>query len=1578
MKLEVKENTTSNNYELIFSELPPSNLIKVLRVLGFVKSSFGGNIYTIAKFAVYHSFIDSLENTINSGKSWEEVTDYPVFAPTKDSIYKKLFTTVTIYYKEDDVVKEQEYIVFELYHKTISSLIREYGRQTYGDSYEDSQISHKKLKRLARSLLDSNHVIDRKSVTTTKTDDSSKNDNGESTEAPPEPAPIQEVQTAKVDKANIKPITDSEDIEDQAHSFIKTQLTILISIMEQDELGVYEILAEIIDEMVKDFREAEQFETDTLVKKSLIKSINKYKTSLKDLMPFERGYVRGMMNELLLLLDDTNEVQEVSKGALSIKRCIWVYDKLIDNVLVPINAEEPFASGTTSSINKEEIWKAFPKLRTITKDTLDSVSALELFYLAQFTDTDKFGIQVTHDMIEDQLKKRGLKMLEQLGFPTDLKYPYVNIRLGYFDIAPLENFIGSNSKSFQLKSMLLKKRPLVDIEKGLAHIDVSIQKLESVLEDFKEIALPKIDEKAVIADVYNRLGVDLYWLKKSRYTVYTYLNENNSNSENSKEAQPFKHIQISDEDVQYGILHGRVLSDIEKLKFEIIRQKDRSQKSFLENQLADSVEEFKNDDRIRLSTYSSILNKLIVELKKMQLLSSDEVRKIALKKLINTLTSWLKHLQKNECDFLLGVLNYFSLLLEDTTLKIEREKGTLSIKQIIYANDLVIKNVLVPTKATPPFTSGAFKDSDVASDIKFFHKHLLEIKQENLHEVSALDLFYLVQLENPQSVGISIEAEAIEKEWERRGVSGFDALGFPTDLKYPYISLEKGYIDIQPLEHFLLQSKEKNGSHSFWYALRHSRPIADITQMLTNIDAFLDFTADKKEECEETDFKASKNKQAELDCYGMLLTIKNIEYSKQVILDYVKNNKSLPPTPLETVDNSAVNSPIYHTLQEVISELITLEDDLLGEEETIIATTIHDLEVASEISEEAALLEKLGIAIASYKNWVTDISPEIRDKSARLINRLIAYTDGQAIPIVSEKEILVIAKDIKTHDKIIENVLVPKNAKEPFQSGNVYIDKAKELKKNFPHLYDIKTDELHKASALELFQLSQLPHPNNYGMQVYRSDLLQEWENRGVDAFHKLGFPTNMNYPYVNIHTGYRSVTTLGNALENSFEPEKHRLKWWAVVEHGRPIASPSKGIVIIDNLISELFTELQQHINPKTKRPKTNAKDKEAYHDLSFKIARLKLSRKVITDYMSTQVETVEETEETQATTKEDYIDRVVATMHLAYGKGKRLSKKKIEDLLEQTGAPSLGALWEAVELSWLLWYKMIYNEPMSFEARLSKMIVFWNTIQPTYAYSDSSKELYKQYSTPCPIGAIISQYTGMDNADTFFEPSAGNGLLLVGANPKKTHVNEIDVSRKKSLEFQQFSKITTDNAAQPFSKEMENAFDVVVTNPPFAKWEDTRFDKQHIVKKYFHNSRGLHFHLRLEHLMSGLALQTMKDHGRCAIIIMGHVYFDQEGFIAKYRPFFNWLYRYYYVDAILNLNSFKLYNKQGAVAKTMLILIGGRKATGEGVAPKQKDAPDLDRVIDTFEDLWAAVKTHIKPTIQTIIKQLKIAKKA
>jgi hypothetical protein len=110
----------------------------------------------------------------------------------------------------------------------------------------------------------------------------------------------------------------------------------------------------------------------------------------------------------------------------------------------------------------------------------------------------------------------------------------------------------------------------------------------------------------------------------------------------------------------------------------------------------------------------------------------------------------------------------------------------------------------------------------------------------------------------------------------------------------------------------------------------------------------------------------------------------------------------------------------------------------------------------------------------------------------------------------------------------------------------------------------------------------------------------------------------------------------------------------------------------------------------------------------------------------------------------------------------------------------------------------------------------------------------------------------------------------------------------------------------------------------------------------------------------MAIIALDTMKDTGKSAIIVGGHLRFDERGRImaGKDRIFFNYLYHHYHVEDVIPIDGKKLYSRQGTAFDTSLILINGRKATKSGVAPLFDSNRDT-RVV-TFNDLFNRVMNH------------------
>lgn len=211
-----------------------------------------------------------------------------------------------------------------------------------------------------------------------------------------------------------------------------------------------------------------------------------------------------------------------------------------------------------------------------------------------------------------------------------------------------------------------------------------------------------------------------------------------------------------------------------------------------------------------------------------------------------------------------------------------------------------------------------------------------------------------------------------------------------------------------------------------------------------------------------------------------------------------------------------------------------------------------------------------------------------------------------------------IAEDLKTGDTFLPNVLVPAGTTEPFLSHNFQLfDMKSILKTNFPHLLKINEKNLSKASALEMFELVQMAHPTDYGIDVSRMKMLEEWEKRGRELFEELGFPTDNIYPYINIYLGYESIEPLGEILSDN---NKEGNEWWAVAEHCRPIADAGKALEIIQHQIQKQKNEKKGLINPKTNKPKLEYK--QLAQDIDHTVENLEDSREVIQHYIDNPLE--------------------------------------------------------------------------------------------------------------------------------------------------------------------------------------------------------------------------------------------------------------------------------------------------------------------------------------------------------------------
>lgn len=301
--------------------------------------------------------------------------------------------------------------------------------------------------------------------------------------------------------------------------------------------------------------------------------------------------------------------------------------------------------------------------------------------------------------------------------------------------------------------------------------------------------------------------------------------------------------------------------------------------------------------------------------------------------------------------------------------------------------------------------------------------------------------------------------------------------------------------------------------------------------------------------------------------------------------------------------------------------------------------------------------------------------------------------------------------------------------------------------------------------------------------------------------------------------------------------------------------------------------------------------------------------------------------------------------------------NKLTVEKLASSFGITDKNLVKELTELAIVNEARTLAHSDKSVADRYADIVDLYKS-QVNLSHRTSQSVLLQQYSTPAPIGYLMGVYCGIDKPGKYLEPSAGNGLLTIAADPQNFYVNEIDSVRLDNLKTQGFMAYSQQDATQPLrliaAPAPQRQFDAVLTNPPFGKLDmDVKIDGYPIKD--------------LDHLMTIRALDTMKDSGRAAIIVGGHTTWDEEGRVrqGKNRIFLNYLNRYYNVLDVILIDGHALYSRQGTAFDTRMILIDGRKEIPVGVAPL-KSAQDT--VVTTFDELYNRVmrfvNTQITPT--------------
>jgi len=282
------------------------------------------------------------------------------------------------------------------------------------------------------------------------------------------------------------------------------------------------------------------------------------------------------------------------------------------------------------------------------------------------------------------------------------------------------------------------------------------------------------------------------------------------------------------------------------------------------------------------------------------------------------------------------------------------------------------------------------------------------------------------------------------------------------------------------------------------------------------------------------------------------------------------------------------------------------------------------------------------------------------------------------------------------------------------------------------------------------------------------------------------------------------------------------------------------------------------------------------------------------------------------------------------------------------KAGAASAKAMEEQLELALVLASRELIAKAGSPAAAYDALVSLYER-QPKLGARTSKSMAEQAYSTPAPLGYLTQVLAGVGPKTEVYEPTAGNGMLLTGADPTRVLANEIDETRRANLKRQGFQRVTGHRlpGVQPGAVGAEEAVDVVVMNPPFGpvKGEDGRSEKFKVGKLTT---------TQIDHAIALNALEAMPDNGRAVMIVgaIGKTIQSPEQRAAAYnaaakRKFYWNLYNQYNVVDHFTVDG-DLYAKQGAAWPVDVIVVEGR---GKSSLPLPAIEPP--KVLSTWDEL-------------------------
>jgi hypothetical protein len=238
----------------------------------------------------------------------------------------------------------------------------------------------------------------------------------------------------------------------------------------------------------------------------------------------------------------------------------------------------------------------------------------------------------------------------------------------------------------------------------------------------------------------------------------------------------------------------------------------------------------------------------------------------------------------------------------------------------------------------------------------------------------------------------------------------------------------------------------------------------------------------------------------------------------------------------------------------------------------------------------------------------------------------------------------------------------------------------------------------------------------------------------------------------------------------------------------------------------------------------------------------------------------------------------------------------------------------------------------------------------QPNLNLRTTESKNNQAFSTPIPMAFVAGLLGRVTASTTVYEPTAGNGLLTITANPKRVIAVELQAHRALNLKLMEFNVKFGDalTALEDGHVKLEEP-DVVLANPPFSTApEEMTTDDGYVLKK-------------LDQQIAYKALETLPENGR-ATLILGACR-DAGDIQLADRLFFNWLYSNYNVADHFEVDG-QMYSRMGAGWPVRVIVIAGRHKSDK-LSPAKGE---IGR-IDNWDDLWRRTDEALQKSGQILV---------